>query len=118
MKVHAKHIGNVVVATLTGGFDSLDSDGLGESLATIVAANPGNLVLDFESVDYIASYGISLMLKIAQDLRKVQGKFIIAAATPSVMAVLDTVHLGAAIPIVETVDEALAQLNSPMTEAV
>ena len=111
MKVSTQQIGNITVAQLIGEIDTEDSDGLGESLATIVAAQPENLVLDFAGVSYIASMGLSLLLKAAQDLRKTKGKMVIASVTPAVKTVLDTVHLGAAIPIEPTVNAALARLH-------
>jgi anti-anti-sigma factor len=110
MKVNARQIGNVTVAQLSGEIDTMDTEGLGESLATIVAAKPERLVLDFAGVTYIASMGLSLLLKVAQDVRKARGKLVIASVTPAVKTVLDTVHLGAAIPIESTVEAALARL--------
>ena len=111
MKVNAHQIGNVTVAQLTGEIDTLDTEGLGDSLSVIVDAKPERLVLDFAGVTYIASMGLSLLLKLAQDVRKARGKLVIAAATPPVKTVLDTVHLGAAIPIESTVEAALARLG-------
>jgi anti-anti-sigma factor len=111
MKVQTKQIGNVVVAQLDGEIDTVDTEGLGEALAVIVAAKPEGLVLDFAAVRYIASVGLSLLLKLAQDMRKAKGKLVIAAVTPAVKTVLDTVHLGAAIPMAATVEEALQRLG-------
>jgi anti-anti-sigma factor len=111
MKVHTQRIGDVIVAQLAGEIDTMDSDGLGEALAEIVAAQPAGLVLDFAQVTYIASVGLSLLLKLAQDMRKAKGKLVIAAVTPAVKTVLDTVHLGAAIPIETTVEAALGRVG-------
>ena len=111
MKVNAQQIGNVTVAQLSGEIDTLDTEGLGDALAAIVAAKPECLVLDFTGVTYIASIGLSLLLKVAQDVRKARGQLVIAAVTPQVKTVLDTVHLGAAIPIEPTVEAALARLG-------
>jgi anti-sigma B factor antagonist len=110
MKVTARQIDNVTVAQLSGEIDTMDTDGLGDSLAAIVAAKPQGLVLDFAGVTYIASMGLSLLLKLAQDVRKARGKLVIAAVTPPVKTVLDAVHLGAAIPIESSVEAALARL--------
>jgi anti-sigma B factor antagonist len=111
MKVQTRQIGDVVVAQLRGEIDTLDAEGMGEALAGIVADRPEGLVLDFAGVTYIASMGLSLLLKLAQDLRKGGGKLAIAAVTPAVKMVLDAVHMGQAIPIERTVDEALARVG-------
>jgi anti-sigma B factor antagonist len=111
MKVNTRQIGNVTVAELQGEIDTMDTEGLGESLATIVATKPECLVLDFADVTYIASMGLSLLLKSAQDMRKNRGKLAIANVTPAVKTVLETVRLGAAIPIESTVEAAVARLT-------
>ncbi len=111
MKVETTRMGNVVVARLAGEIDTVDSEGLGEQLAGIVEARPGNLVLDFTEVRYIASVGLSMLLQAAQEMRKAKGKLVIAAVPAAVKTVLDTVHLGAAIPIEATVEGALARLG-------
>ena len=112
MKVHSRRIGNVVVAQLVGEIDTVDSEGLADTLAALVDAQPESLVLDFASVTYIASIGLSLLLQLARDLRKAKRTLVIAAVTPAVKTVLDTVHLGAAIPIEPTVEAALARLQT------
>jgi anti-sigma B factor antagonist len=110
MKVNPRQVGKVMVAELSGEIDTLDSEGMGEALSAITAAKPQGVVLDFSGVTYIASMGLSLLLKLAQDVRKAGGKLVIAAVSPPVKTVLDTVHLGAAIPIESTVEAALARL--------
>jgi anti-sigma B factor antagonist len=110
MKVTPRQVGNTMVVELTGEIDTLDTEGMAEALAAITAARPRAVVLDFTGVTYIASMGLSLLLKLAQDVRKGGGKLVIAAVRPAVKTVLDTVHLGAAIPIESTVEAALARL--------
>jgi len=114
MKVNTSRIGNVVVAQLVGEIDTVDADGLGDTLAALVDAQPESLVLDFAAVTYIASVGLSLLLKLARDMRKAKRTLVIAAVTPAVKTVLDTVHLGAAIPIETTVAAALERVKATM----
>ena len=112
MKVHTQNHGQVIVAQLSGEIDTIDTDGLGSTLQEIVAAAPAGVVLDFGQVSYIASVGIGLLLKLAQDLRKMKCPLVIANITPQVRTVLDTVHLSSAIPMVATVDEALTKIGT------
>jgi anti-anti-sigma factor len=111
MKVTTRHAGNVVVAELVGEIDTVDTEGLGEALGAIVAGKPAGLVLDFAGVNYIASMGLSLLLKLAKDMRKASSPLAIAAVTPAVKTVLDTVRLGAAIPVEATVENALKRVQ-------
>jgi len=112
MKIYTAQIGAVVVAKLFGEIDTVDTEGLGEALAEIVAAAPPGLVLDFAEVRYIASMGLALLLQTARDLRNARSTLVIAAVTPAVKTVLDTVHLGAVISIETTVDAALRRITA------
>jgi anti-sigma B factor antagonist len=109
MNLCTKQVGSAVVAELVGEIDTIDNEGFGNALTTILAAKPASLVLDFSGVRYIASAGISLLLQLARDLRKNGSTLVIASANPAVKTVLDTVHLGAVIPMAATVEEALGR---------
>lgn len=117
MKVQTTHIGNLMVAQLVGEIDTFDSEGLGVALAQVAASPPAGVVLDFSQVTYIASMGLSMLLKLAQELRKSKCKLAIAAVTPAVRTVLDTVHLGSAIPIEASVEAALGRVGAPGASA-
>jgi len=117
MKVETTSVGTITVAHLIGSIDTVDTEGASESLSELVNAKPTGLVLDFARVDYIASMGLSLLLKVAQDMRKNKCAMIIAAATPAVKTILDTVHLGSAIPMVASVDAALERLGAKAPSA-
>ena len=112
MKVETTWHGTTAVARLMGSIDTVDTEGASEVLNEIVSAKPGSLVLDFAGVEYIASMGLSMLLKVAQNMRKAKSPLFIAAATPAVKNILDTVHLGAAIPMVATVEAALERLGA------
>ena len=118
MKVITKNMGNAVVARLVGEIGMADSEQLRETLDAIVHENPQNLVLDFSEVSYIASVGLTLLLKLTQELRKLKGRLVIAAATPSVLGVLTAVHMGSAMPIRPTVKSALDLVGAECAVAV
>jgi anti-sigma B factor antagonist len=111
MKVTTRREGDAVVAQLEGEIDTVDSEGLGETLLAIAAEKPGAVVLDFSGVNYIASMGLSILLKMAQEMRKIKSPLVIAAVTPGVKTVLDTVHFGAAVPLELTVEKALERVK-------
>ena len=111
MKVQTRTVDSVMIARLAGEIDAFDTEGFGESLDAIVAAKPAVLVLDFEGVNYIASMGLSLLLRVARDMRLNGGALAIAAVTPAVKTVLDTVHLGQAIPVEPSVEAAIKRLR-------
>ena len=112
MKVTTTRMGDVLVAHLSGEIDTMDSEGLGEALAAMSEAGTAGVVLDFAGVTYIASMGISMVLKLAQELRKAKSPVVIAGATPAVKTVLEMVHLGSVIPMEATVEAAAGRLGA------
>ena len=117
MKVTTSIVGNVMVARLAGEIDTVDSDDFSGALSSLLAAKPARLVLDFSEVSYIASVGLSLLLKLAQEMRAMGGKVAIAAATPAVSRVLETVHLGSVVPIKPTVESAMGYMGATVVGA-
>ena len=112
MKVQIKHVGQAIVAELSGEIDTVDSEGLADALDEIVSQHPTRLVLDFSQVSYIASMGLSLLLKVAQEMRKTQGQLALVRVKPVVKLVLDTVCMGAVIPIEATLEKALEKMDA------
>lgn len=112
MKVTTQKQGQVIIAHLAGEIDTIDTEGLGDTLQEIVAEKPGGVVLDFAQVSYIASVGIGILIKLAQDLRKIKCPVVIANVSPAVRTVLDTVHLTGVIPVVATVEEGCKKVAS------
>jgi len=112
MKVHTRQVGEIMVAELTGEIDTIDSEGFADSLAVIMLQKPKAVVLDFSQVSYIASMGVSILVKLARDARAARTAVIIANVSDMVMTVLDTVHMGSIIPIESSVDKALSRLGA------
>ena len=111
MNVSTKMIGNIAVTHLVGEIDTVDSDDFAGALSTLVAANPASIVLDFSEVTFIASIGLSLLVKLTQQMRMSRGKVMIASVSPAVLKVLETVHMQSIIPIKPSVDAALTSLG-------
>lgn len=110
MQVTTSWRDRVLVAVLTGEIDTFDSEGLGEALEEVARTDAAGVVLDFSGVKYIASMGIGMLVKLAKQVRAHGVHARIAAASPEVRMVLNTVRLGSALPMDATVEEAVGNL--------
>jgi len=119
MNVTTTWRGKVLVVSLTGELDTIEQDGLSSALEQVVSANAAAVILDCAGVRYIASLGLSILVKLAKDLRQRRVPLRMAAVTPPIRTILDTVQLGALIPIDPTIEDALGNLvPAPQPAAV
>jgi anti-anti-sigma factor len=105
--------GDVVVARLTGEVDLSNAAHVGDELSAAVPNRALGLVLDLAGTSYLDSSGVSLVFDLADRLRRRQQqlRLVVPAGAP-LRRVLGIVDPGGALPIVETVDAAVAQVRS------
>jgi anti-sigma B factor antagonist len=70
------------------------------------------LVLDFSAVEFIDSRGIATVLEYLRDCAGHGGKVCLAALSPAVKPIIDTVCLETVMPIFATVPEAVAAFKT------
>ena len=103
---------DVVVARVRGEVDLSNADSVGEQLASAVPNRALGLVLDLSTTTYLDSSGVSLLFDMSERLRRRQQQLRLAIpdGTP-LRRVLSIVAAGDALPIVPTVDEAVAAIR-------
>jgi anti-anti-sigma factor len=104
---------DVVVARLTGEVDLSNAWVVGDDLTAAVPNHALGLVLDLGSTSYLDSSGVSLVFDLADRLRKRQQqlRLVVPGGAP-LRRVLGIVDPGGALPVVETVDAAVAQIRA------
>ena len=70
------------------------------------------LVLDFSGVDFIDSRGIAAILEYYRDTTEYGGTICLAALSPEVRPIIDTVKLETVMAVVPTVAEAVNTMKS------
>ena len=118
MKVRTRWDKGVLVASLEGEIDTMDSEGMASAMAEISTQKPQAVVLDFGGVKYIASQGIALVIKFAQEVRRGGGQIRIAAVLPAVKTVLDMVNLKVIVPMADSVETAVGELQKQQQSKV
>jgi len=104
--------GDVVHVTLAGRMDALGADKIAIAFTGATAARKAWVVVDLGGVDFLASAGLRQFFANARAQQQRGGLLVLAAAQPDVRAVLDATGVQQAIPVVDTVDEALVTLRA------
>jgi anti-anti-sigma factor len=93
MEVIKQQHGNVLELSIKGRLDNYWSEFLSEHLNTVVNDGAHHLRLDLSEVHYLSSAGIGVLVRIHQQLKAIQGTFVIGRASDRVRAVLKLVAL-------------------------
>ena len=103
--------GDFAIAHLVGELDTREAEQVWTELRQIMLDEPQGCVVDLSHTTFIASLGLSILLKIAQEMRFRAIHLRLAAATPQIRAVLDTAGLGRVLSVDPTVADALVALD-------
>jgi anti-anti-sigma factor len=104
---------DVVVARLTGEIDLSNATEVGDELSSRVPNTALGLVIDLTATSYLDSSGIHLVFDLAERLqrRQQQLRVVVPQGAP-VRRVLRIVELDHQVPVLATVDEAIADIRS------
>jgi anti-sigma B factor antagonist len=104
---------DVVVARLSGEVDLSNATEVGDELSGSVPNSALGLVLDLTATTYLDSSGVHLIFDLAERLRTRQQQLrIVVPAGAPIRRVLRIVELDDSVPVLASVDEAVAQIRS------
>jgi anti-sigma B factor antagonist len=107
MDLRVEESGNVTIAILNGRMDIEGAQAI-DMQFNVLAGSKKKLVIDMTGVSFLASMGLRTLMTCVRSVTSKGGKVAIAAAQPGVAKVLDTSGLSEMIPVVATVDTAVA----------
>lgn len=100
---------DVVVARLSGEVDLSNASEVGDQMTAAVPNSALGLVLDLTATEYLDSSGVHLVFELAERLgRRQQRLHVVVPAGASIRRVLRIVELDDTVPVVGSVDEAVA----------
>ena len=106
--------GQVVVATLTDEKILEESQllGLEGSFMPLIEQNPGiQLIVDFESVKFLTSSVLGLLIRVSKKVYETDGKLRLCSINPKILEVFKITRLDKIFEIYPDVDEALVGLR-------
>jgi anti-anti-sigma factor len=102
--------GDLVIASVSGELDLAGAPSTGQAIGEAVPTSARTLVVDFTGLEFIDSSGIAMLFNLARRLgARRQELRVVAAGGGPVARVLEIVEFNRAAPVLETLDEALAQ---------
>ena len=105
--------GDIVVARLKGEIDLSNARDLGADLVGAVPNSALGLVVDLTATSYLDSSGVHLLFDLADRLRRRQQQLrVVVPEGAPIRRVLRIVEMGDAVPVLATVDEAVASVRA------
>jgi anti-anti-sigma factor len=99
------------ILALSGSLDSLGVEDVGSDLIAEVEQADGDVILDISEVDFIASLGMTLLVKCAKMLAADQYVLVLCDAQPLVDEALRFGKVDSILDVAETLDEARSLLK-------
>ena len=108
MKITERDEEGVSVFTLEGRFDTQGADTLDDALQAAVTQGKSWMVLDLERTDYICSAVLRTMADVLTKNRAQDGDLKLAAPSPRVLKILQTIGFDNFFSIYDSVKDAVA----------
>jgi anti-sigma B factor antagonist len=104
-------VDRIVIVSATGDIDMLSAPALEGGIRTAIGKDPGALVVDFSTVEFLASAGMGVLVAIHDEIAP-NVEFCVVADGPATSRPLKLVGIADIIRVYPTLDEALSSLNA------
>ena len=104
---------DVIVARITGEIDLSNASEVGEALSAAVPNTALGMVIDLTATSYLDSSGVHLLFELGERLgrRQQQLRVVVPEGGP-IRRVLRIVELDETVPVLASVDDAVAQIRA------
>ena len=107
LEIASEPRGQTLVVSLTGRIDASSSSILQEQVTEWIDSGLTHLVFNLNSMTYVSSAGLRVILLIAKKIKEVDGSIKLCALTPAVKEVFDICGFSGLFTVLPSVDEAL-----------
>ena len=109
MEVVEKKQNGICILGLLGRLDSNTSPEFEKKIFGVIEDGTRNVIVDFESLDYISSAGLRVLLKAAKELKRSDGKIVLCTMKEYIKEVFEIAGFVSLFPIVSSVGDAIKQ---------
>ena len=106
MQISRKEEKGIHIFSLDGRFDAHSAGDVEKELNLAISKGARKLLLDMDSVEYISSAGLRVLLAAAKKLKKEEGEIKLCSLKPYVKEVFDIAGFTQIFKIYHTVEEA------------
>jgi anti-sigma B factor antagonist len=111
MIVNTLEENGALIALAEGRIDSSNARDFDDSLKKIIEGSQEAVLIDFQSLTYISSAGLRVILMTAKNLQKLERKFMVCALSAAVRELFEISGFDKVIQVHDTRAEALAAVN-------
>ena len=111
VQLSERSVGEITILKPNGRIDSQTSPEFETAVTQKLSASK-NVILDFADVPYISSAGLRVVLVIAKQISRTQGKFALVSLRPEIMSVIRISGLGSVLKIFDTPENAVAAFGT------
>ena len=115
MEVLTRKQDNFDVIDLKGEFDFLTAQEVKEQILAILDSGINRLIINFSELKYIDSTGLGILINLWTKARERKINLKYTNMTGSVEKVVNLSRLNLFLPIVNTIEEAIIQLQKPIS---
>jgi anti-anti-sigma factor len=112
MEITHRSENDILTITIAGRLDAATSPIAEETIKKTLAENTNRLLFDLSALEYLSSGGLRVILGAAKEMRRREGKVALAGLNQYVYEIFDVSGFTSLIPIKETVEEGLKDLDS------
>ena len=108
LQVKTRHVGEAAVVEAVGEVDVFTAPVLDREIVAQLSDGHARLVVDLSSVSFLDSTGLGVLVKGLKGARESGGGLHLVVTSPRIRKIFDITGLDAAMPLFDTVDDALA----------
>jgi len=109
MTIAEKRENDIYILTAIGRLDVNTSESFRVHLLQVIADGTENIILDCQSLDYLSSGGLRVVLEGAKRVWQIEGKMVLCSLKDYIKEVFEVTQFDAFLPIAETVEDALKE---------
>jgi anti-sigma B factor antagonist len=109
MEVIEKKQNGICILGLLGRLDSNTSPEFEKKIFEVIEDGTKSLIVDFESLDYISSAGLRVLLKATKELKRSDGKIVLCSMKEYIKEVFEIAGFVSLFPIVSSVGDAVEE---------
>lgn len=106
--------GNINILSVSGRLDPSGGKDLKDTMSVLTdGENPGDLLVDLENLDYMASAGFRELFLAGRKVARGGGRLVVSGLRGEVKRVFELARFDTAYPIFETREQAIEFLKAP-----
>lgn len=111
MDINQKPIGSIIILSLNGRLDTMNYALLEKEVNSLIKNNQKDIILDCQSLDYVSSSGLRVLMMALNQVKATGGKFSICNLQPSIIKIFKISGFDRLFDIFPGRDEAVASYN-------